>query len=771
MKRLAVGGLVLGLLAVRGAGAQELSLTQRFGPDGIPFTFDDPLAVGGSASGVRFGAFGGDACSEEKSLGTGAAAHGHPDGHPASARVEPGLLVASTDASPGHTSRETPGEALKDMAPGKTLKVPFDLTVWVSGMNLADGQMSRHRVLPEDTRWTSDASEVNHPSRGWVDAWTPEEVDGQHDMNRVSRAGAKARNIHLAALGVTGRDVKPEDGFAFSIWWETIDRFTFPGKDKFKRLDIMAQQAYVEATIAEVFNLDNFENGISGNFVADVAGVRLNGLQDWVVDKGLLCKVTLQNFPSVFGGPASVKPEFQIPPHLSAVDYHLKFPIPYPDPVYYGRTLFDVMWDNVQLSGLCTLAPGIVKPIAQGEAKKKFEKIDQIASLVAADDYQNISRYSGLAGGPGGDAKNPYDRMALGLLEKGGHFKPTQWLKWRHLGDNPLAGSFTSAENEAAAKEALGPLETTTKIFKEGKQDGKIRYNSGSTFLAKSAMLFGNSAAKDPTENPFDLLANDGKRGWPEIVAQTLDPAEFRKQTPDLLESFAKRWLYVRMDMVDPHKLPEIEGAAEWRSLDALIVHSNDNPPVRVEWPPPNFNFGRGQVEVFTTGSGGEPVAGDGNKPGPGTQAPDVALSTALMWKGLTCVDPVSKTFSVSGVGLRSKRGQPPGTGDVVRIPEAGIPAGVHLGWTEPRPLAELPTWLENGSRRRWLQAAANHHVEADATMKWMWDFELDGAVDSEHAQHMSEVGDEPVGAVFGYQATGGGAARGRTGFRFVPMD
>jgi hypothetical protein len=52
-----------------------------------------------------------------------------------------------------------------------------------------------------------------------------------------------------------------------------------------------------------------------------------------------------------------------------------------------------------------------------------------------------------------------------------------------------------------------------------------------------------------------------------------------------------------------------------------------------------------------------------------------------------------------------------------------------------------------------------------------MWDFEGDGAIDSEHAQHMSDVGaGTEWGAVFGVQTDGGGQTRGRTGFMHVPM-
>ena len=68
--------LALALALALASGAAAAGLVGRFGPDGIPFTFDDPLAVGASASPVRYGAFGADACSEEEGAGEGVARQG-----------------------------------------------------------------------------------------------------------------------------------------------------------------------------------------------------------------------------------------------------------------------------------------------------------------------------------------------------------------------------------------------------------------------------------------------------------------------------------------------------------------------------------------------------------------------------------------------------------------------------------------------------------------------------------------------------------------------
>lgn len=746
--------LVVALVLV-GPGAAGLA--DRFGPDGIPFTFDDPLAVGASAAPVRYGAYGADACSDEAGLAEGIAAHGHGGSHPTGVGGAAGLAT--------HRSRATPVEEVAAMQAAGTLEAPFDLTAWVAAVELDAGTVRRHRILPEDSRWTDEASERAHPTRGWVDGWTAEETGPGSDMNRVAPAGERARNLHLGVVGTSYRDVKAETGFASGLWWESLRLMKNPilmkHIDKFKRLDVLLQQVYSESTVVELTNLDTLESGVSGNFVADVAGTRQVGLQDWTEEHmGGMVTVSLKGFPTLAGGPISQKATLAMPPGLTAHDYYLAWPVPYPDPAYQGKTIFDVMFDQVEILFLgMQIPPDLARPMAKLAAADEFAELDRIADLTPPDSYRVISTYSGLAGGPGGDDKNPFDRVALGYLEKGGQFKPVEWLKWRHLGAQPIAGLLHDEEAEARVAGSLGPLADS-----RGALAG-LRYNSGSTFLARSSMTFGNSAARDPTENPYDLLVPPGKTGAAALAALA-DGAALREDLPDILESMGKRWLYVRLDGIDPHAFPEAEGAAAWRSEDALFPHPEARRPVvRVDWPPPNFHFGRGQLEVFRTGSGGVPRAGDGAVPGPGTQAPDVELASVMTWQGLVCIDPVERTYSISGVGLRQGAG---GAG-AVRIP-AQVRPGVHLGWTAPRPLAQLPAGFGGGSRRRWLQAAANHHGGAGATLGWGMDFECDGRLDSGHAQHMSEVGTEPYGAVFGIEAgTGGGGAR--TGFRFVAMD
>ncbi len=748
--RFCVAGLALA------GSALGLGLDQRFGPDGIPFTFDDPLSVAGFASPVRFGAVGSDACSEERGLANGRSAHGHQDGHPRGIALADGLAAGGD-----HRAAETPAQALAGLAPGTVLKAPFDMTVFALAIDLDDGSVRRHRILPEDSRWSGAETEQKHPDRGWVTGWTAAEEGPANGMGQVWQGGTRARDLHLATLGMGYRDAQAETGFGFGIWWETLGMFRFPHKEKFRRLDTLAQQVYLESTVVELTNLETMESAISGNHVVDVAGVRLVGLQSWREGPEGLCVAALENFPLSTGGPISERPGLALPDSLSLADYHLTWKIPYPDPEVQGKTPFDTLWEKVRLQGLCELAPAMVKPFAEAAARGQYEAMDKVAALIGPDDYRKISLYSGLAGGEGGEGKNPFDRIALGTLEKGGQFQPTSWLAWKRAGMGSLAGMMLDPEGADRVAASLGTLESNATALP------RVRYNSGSTFLAKTAMMFGNSAGEDRTENPFDVLAPDPRRPLPELVPVLAEQSELRRTAPDVLESLAKRWTYVRLDAVDPHALAVTEGVALWSSTDALFPSGGGGrPPVRVEWPPPNFHFGRGQIEAFRTGSGGEPLAGDGAKPGTGGRVPDVDIGSALVWQGLVCIDPVAGTYSVSAVGFR-QGGASPG---VVRVP-GEVAVGADLGWTLPRPLAELPAEFVPASRRRWLSAAANRHLGAAAELAWAWDFERDGTVDSRHAQHLSEVGEAAVGGVFAVETAAAGGAVGATGFRFVAMD
>jgi hypothetical protein len=144
--------------------------------------------------------------------------------------------------------------------------------------------------------------------------------------------------------------------------------------------------------------------------------------------------------------------------------------------------------------------------------------------------------------------------------------------------------------------------------------------------------------------------------------------------------------------------------------------------------------------------------------------------ATAMIWKGMVSVDPVTQTYAVAGMLYRQ---DDPSSiwyfGD-----GAGPPTGTDSiwGWSEPRQLGSaFPAYLVNTSTRRWLTAAANHWGEGETELRWGWDFDTEdgaGAFDSLHAQHMSDVGGASWGGVFAYQTKAEGGDKGRTGFAMV---
>lgn len=746
---------LVGLLAGP-AGAQGLTLVQRFGPDGLPFTYDDPLAPGGSASGARFAAMAGDSCSEVHPH----AAHDHNGGHPnpSEVKTDEGLSQANN-----HKGRQPPDLVTPD-DPGSNLVLdaPFDWTVWVAGMNLDDAQMTRHRAFPTDDHWTDPDTEMNHDFRGWVTTgWTPGEED---KMGDVFQPGARIKDLHVDALGLSIRDVKPKMGWGIGVQWETLDYFEFGEmKDKFDpqygaRLDFMGQQAFVQAWVSELVNLNTHENGISGNFVVDISGSQPLGTMGFEKCK-MGCCFELRDLPVELGGYAG-----EFPQDVSMEQLVMEVPRPY----YNNKPQFDYVFDTGSLNGTvmlfipCEAIRGIAKGMAASEARKKMKELDEIISLVPDDDWANIGLYSGLAGR---EAKNPNDKLLLAMLEKGGQFKPVYWLKWIYIGGDPV-GQLGFSESEFGQQlgeviEQQDDLEITSTMDVFGDQgtgSGKWRYNHGNTFMAKSMMLFGTS---------------DAERGQP--PGNVAVPLDQRMKTPDLLETVAKNWLYVQMDVIDPLKAPEDRGLAVWRNFDALIGHEDPaggdgpKPTVVVDWPPPNFSFGAAQISAFRSASGGvitqsgygvEPL--DARNKHSSREPTLVDPSQGTLALGLVSIDPDTMTFSLAGgiIGEGAIEYAP------TRRPEL-VDAGVlHFSWSKPQPLTTLPGHLDQDGGLRWLQAAVNHYREGDAVVKWMWDFERDGSVDSEHAQQMADIGSSEMAAAFAYQESANGG--GRTGFTLV---
>ncbi len=745
-----------------GAGAgKPLSIVGRFGPDGMPFTHDDPLAVGGGAAPMKFGAMVADSCSEEKSnVGDFKSAHGHIEGpgHPRAEGDKGTRTAPDLSAANKHEPHELPSELIANEGANLVLKAPFDWEVWISGMNLASGQMTRHRAFPTDDHWTDTNTERNHAYRGWVTGWTGEEAK----MEKVLPTGSKVKDLHLATLGLSYRDVKPWDGWALGVHWETLDHFKLEIKDRFKpefggRLDMLAQQGYVQGWVAELLNLNNFENGISGNFVVDVAGANPLGTMGFSEGK-MGCNLVVRDLPVELGGYAG-----EHPPNITFEQLAVELP----QEKYGGLNQLDYVIEMGNFEGFtCLLAQmfgidlkQLAKTMAEPKVREKMKALDLIVqTFLTDDDYKNIGLYSGLAGR---EAKNPGDKLVLALLEKTGQFKPTEWLKWVYLGANPIAAiGFGQGENAQAIRGLLEPVvtESSTKVMTA--QQG-WRYNFGNTYMGKGMMIYGASDSKRPAPVRPPLA---------ELV-----PVEVRKRAPDLLESFAKQWLHVRMDVVDPLEWPEKAGTALWKEYDALIAHPDelDKDGVTVDWPPPNFNFGKAHVDTFRSGSGGKPRPSGG---GPNPPPVDVLPETTMQFQGMISIDPENMTYSVLGAGIGSNDVDPSGKGDIVfgQKPKEAVPSRPwnDLGWTKPRPLTAWPASgaLANDTGLRWISAAANHYREAKSVVKWMWDFERDGAIDSEHAQQLADLGGSRRVAVFAFQDETQDGYRGRTGFQLIEV-
>ncbi len=707
--------IVMGLPAV--AQAQGLSLLQRFGADGLPFTWDDPLAVGAGASPFRFVAMGGDACSEESALAENGArsAHGHGSGHPS--QGDSG--VESTILS--HASRPAPDQLVENMI----TNAPFDFWGWVGAMNLKDAGMVRFRMFPEDTAWVEDSPSYQ---RGWGNnSWTSKESSG--GIDQIWQGGSRARNLHLEALGLAYRDVKQPQGFAIAVKSDTLKLYPkFPSKLADAELNLFSEQAYLEGWVVEMVNLDNQSAAISGNFVADLAGLRITMKLDNISKQKMGCTATVNGVRFVIGGPVM---EFQLADNEKKPSEFVE--------AKYVDDLAQQIADKTDISPvLCAIAAAFlvdIKEEARKEILKKIrEEVDPIHALVGTEDFQVIGLYSGLAGRT---RKNPFDKVALGTLEHVGQFQPHQWLAWKVVGDIPTAFDFDlSAANLQ--------LQTSKTVLQGGGNDTDWRYNYGSTYLGKSGMLFGNSAG-----------AHD------KSTARQIPSDQAIHKTPDVLQSFAKQFVYLFMDVVDPHRLEVAERKAQWKSIDILFP-KEARPGVTVDWPPPNFNFGRAHVVSMRSGSGGEITNANGS------DAVGIDPTSALLYNFLACIDPESMTYSMAG--SVQKRGAAPYDTQALARDNPPTPKA-NFGWTPPLPLPEqFPAGFVNDSGLRWLTAGTNRTLEAQSELRWAWDFELDGTFDSEHAQHMSDVGGAEFGAVFAFQPTSQDGAKGRTGFSLVPM-
>lgn len=732
-------GLALGPGPLR--ADSSLGLLERFGPDGLPFTLDDPLQVGAHSSSVRFGALGGDACSEETSSWAGGAvsAHGHAGSHPVVSETETEGLDGN------HRARPSPA----DFAGGAfVLDAPFDTTLWIAGTNLDNGQVGRFRVfptmMPSPDEWIAEIDKQD-PDRGWVDGW------GSADENMGNVVSGGVKNLHIASLGLAYRDVKQKFGFANAVKYPTTQYFPeFRDRmaGKIERVDMFSQESYLEAWVTEIQNLDTSEAGVSGRFVLDLAGLQINSHMGKYKKSKSGCKAVLDPYFLDMGGPVNEVTGYE----TSAT----------PVSDYFVAEKWDKIWDAVEFDGItgavCDWFKDWAKDDATEDVRDKLFPLDFVSQLVENDEYAVIGLYSGLAGK---DEKNPFDKVALGVLKEFGQFRPAEWQHWKHVDESELMIGFeppsdftvTTAEETMNAKDAAG----------------EWRYNAGSSFLGKSMMILGNSGGGDRN----GLAKNDGTGLRLGDTDTENDQALF--ETADILRSFAMQWLYVRLDVIDPYALPSGKRVAEWWEAD-LLIPKDINPAMRIDWPPPNFNFGRSQISSFRAGSGGEPnqLVDTGAE---GGFVVSVKPETSLIWKGLICIDPVNRTYSVAGALYRQDPLEVWAIGE-----SSGGPWGEDavLTWTEPRSLGDsFPSYLENSSGRRWLTAAANQwrDDEWDGELRWGWDFDIEGGggdMDSLHAQHLSDVGSSTWGAAFAYQTgardSDGGTLQetGRTGFHLV---
>lgn len=750
MRLLAI--LALLILAPEATRAQGLGLLDRFGPDGLPFTWDDPLAPGAAATELRFGAMGADTCSEEEGISPGNSAHGfsatggHADRNDTHLQIE----EWGQKLHDNHKARPQPN----GFQTNPVLEAPFDMTHWILALNLEDAGVTRFRTIPEDNRWTN-SEESYFSGRGW--GYTPGWNGKESTANAAGKSmndvwSGKAKNLHIEALGLGYRDLKPKGGFPIAIKAETLKLYPrFPKALEEAKVNLYTEQNYIEGWVLELTNLDNQMTGISGNFVADLAGLRilvdLNGFEQEQEVEGpfgikVTCTAKIDNVTIEIGGPVNPEPTI---PKSQAVAVNAKVPSQYVkdhilDPV------IDAILPNLEIDGnlLCkagNVLKDVFEPIIRAKMEEKImekmSKFDTIHALVGDDDYEVIGKYSGLAGRAG---KNPFDKVALGTLEHLGQFKPHQWLEWKVVGDLPMAFDFDIG--------SITDIKTSSKVLTEQIQNAggaNWRYNNGGTYLMKSAMLFGNSAGEDDNPTPQTALA----------------PAA-QEKVPDILKSFAEQWTHLRMDLVDPYKDAEDAGVATWQSEDVLFPHDEAaKERFRLDWPPPNWNFGRAQLVGFRSGSGGEiqlqePVT--------------VRVESTLQSNWIYSIDPETMTYCRAGLYFRG--------GSANMLGTRGLAKKGDFGWTTPRPLpADLASQLSNGSGLRWLTVGVNHHVDGESELQFMWDFENDGELDSDHAQHFSDLGDSAnfnggkMAAVFTVQPRSSNGERGRTGFALVPAD
>jgi hypothetical protein len=777
------GAPLLAAVLVATAPAQDLGVAERFGPDGLPFSHDDPLAVGASASKVRYGAMAGDACSED---------HAHP--HPSGGGTQ--IQAPLTD----HPARPSVNDYGSFPAPNFVLEAPFDLTMWVAGVNLTDGRVGRFRIFPEDPAGWLEDLDYTADERGWVQSnsgavpgWTSHtdpdlgalmdgnvtESDagaGDRDMGNVF-SGGPIKELHLETLGLAYRDIKnsnpTQHDLPIAIKQETLETMTeFWDKmgNKVNELHLTCQQAYIEAWVSELMNLGGttpFASGISGNFVLDLTGEHIIQRVDYEKEKSG-CKVKFEDLPFDLGGPVV----HNLGAYNKIVDYFL-------------AERWDYLWsykemENTGILPACEIGALLVdiEGIAKEKVKEKLAPMDLAAELfedegldassggaggthirggttteglsASSSLYEIIAAYSGLAGQ---GSKNVFDKFALSVMIFFAQFKPTEWSPW----------SYVDASEAMMGFEPDGALLTTQQTMGGGDD---FRYNQGSSYIGKAMWIYGNSKGQDGNgigdKNPGGNQATH--RLGDNNAAHDLN----LNDSPDILKSFAMKWLHVRIDVVDPYLYEESRMAASWKDKDILVDHASTEGELLVDWPPPNYGFGRAQVVSFRAASGGEPST-------PMGLAADVDTSTTQIWQGLVSIDPLTATYSV--LGSMSKIAETPYldfSAGVQKYPGDGL-----FTWSEPRALGpagtdpQVPGYFDQSTPYRWLTGGANHWREANTVLRWGWDFDTsDGAeIDSEHLQQMADIQGSTYGALFGVQTQADGGAKGRTGFSLVDME
>lgn len=787
--------LVLTLSLAPRTGANDLHLLDRFGPDGLPFTRDDPLAVGAYASEFRAAAMAGDSCSEETSFaltpdvqdhkGTVlGGAHAYPNGHP-----DYGISGRSKALEGTHVAREDLNTWLDNLI----LDQPFDLMTWLSAINLEDGSVLRVRVFPEEDLpmpWQDPDEDVS--GREW-------QPNGS-GLDEVWQG--PTRNLHLDGFGMSYRDIMNPGGLAMGISNETWQKIGLSGP----RLDMAVQQVFLESFVLEMMNLENDKAALSGNYTMDVAGLQLfidfEGLPDQTIidlDAPVFLGMSLPGEGSCSAGLNGVSMRLgdhvdPLTPFTDPPSEYFKtrrIPILIPEVRFTGsleigsrsadcQEMYDALmesresgviaWilDKIQSVGF-DIEQTVIDWILSSSSRiqNRLDYLDSLADALSDGEYERVAEYSGLAGPPqqgeSDNLKTPFDRIALGTLKELGQFNPKAWNPWLGIGDPPAlkqirglhrlqegGGSAISQEEfEAAAEGDLVTVEDRL-AAKSG-----WRYNGGASYLSKSAMLFGNSVgAKNQTAKTF---RNDPDLAFDYNPLEPLSD-DARKQLPDLLRHFARWWIHPRLDLIDPYFEAEGSQIAAWTSMDILFDQEDDETKsLEIDWPPPNYQFGRAQVVAFRAGAGGVPDSAS-------DPAYNVKTEHAVSVHGLLSVDFEGGTLAIAGTVMREPAG---GSAQVINMSPARNSTGKGFGWVGPLPLEALSE--SNGSAIRWLTGAANHHREANAEFAWQWELDGNQETDSKHLQQMAEVA--AVASLFAYQTKGDGNVRGRTGFSSVITD